>query len=109
MRAKRLQLKAFVVMFCAAIAAGSCWAQSRDPSIRLEAWIPADEQENLRDLIARFAEAEGFLLQVATPQMPPHEGRRVLWLQLTRNDGMEVMVTDIRQPSPVTWVRRASR
>ena len=68
----------------------ACDAETTRPRVRLDLRLESKDIAALREVIAEFAQAEGFAIHNFGPEMPPRDGRRFVWLQLTRGEATRV-------------------
>lgn len=88
-----------VVLACIALAACDADGGTIAPKVRLEFSISEQDVAELRDLLTRFARAEGFVLKDSGPKLSSLPlGRQYFWLTLTRGETMEIVVNDFLKP-----------
>lgn len=64
--------------------------------VRLEFKIEPTELGSLRDVLLKFARAEGLHVTDVGAQMPPRNGRSLFYLELNQDDSVRIDVTNIR-------------
>jgi hypothetical protein len=87
-------IAAFVFYFFPTLTGTSARADSV-PKTRLEFRIKLEELRNLHELLARFAVKERMRLSDLGAQMPPIHGRPLFYVELDRDNDIEVDINNI--------------
>lgn len=85
---------AFAIFLVAIIAGTSVYAETAQPSFRMEFQVQEKDLDNLMAILVRYAQKEAFSIEDIGSNMPPKDNRPVFYVNLKRQDAAEFTLTN---------------